>query len=113
MERYSRMLTTLPLIVPTLQASGIDLLWFGVIIIILLDAAQISLPQGLSLFALHGAQIETQAIHGDSSERPKTINDVYIGVLPFMACMAIVIGILMVFPEIALWLPARVKRARY
>jgi len=112
MESYSMMLTTLPLIVPTLQASGIDLLWFGVIMIILLEAAQISPPQGLSLFALHGAQIETQAIHGDSSERPKTINDVYIGVLPFMACMAIVIGILMVFPEIALWLPDTVKGAR-
>ena len=112
MESYSMMLTTLPLIVPTLQASGIDLLWFGVIMIILLEAAQISPPQGLSLFALHGAQIETQKIFSDGSKQPKTINDVYIGVLPFMVCMAIVIGILMVFPEIALWLPDTVKGPR-
>ena len=112
MESYSMMLTTLPLIVPTLQASGIDLLWFGVIMIILLEAAQISPPQGLSLFALHGAQIETQQIYSDGSERRKTINDVYIGVLPFMVCMAAVIGILMVFPEIALWLPDTVKGDR-
>ena len=112
MESYSMMLTTLPLIVPTLQASGIDLLWFGVIMIILLEAAQISPPQGLSLFALHGAQIETQQISNDESERAKTINDVYIGVLPFMVCMAVVIGILMIFPEIALWLPDTVKGNR-
>ena len=112
MESYSMMLTTLPLIVPTLQASGIDLLWFGVIMIILLEAAQISPPQGLSLFALRGAQIETQNIFSDGTEQPKTIKDVYIGVLPFMACMAIVIGILMVFPEIALWLPDKVKGPR-
>ncbi|MDA1127359.1 MAG: TRAP transporter large permease subunit [Chloroflexi bacterium] len=112
MESYSMMLTTLPLIVPTLTASGIDLLWFGIIMIILLEAAQISPPQGLSLFALHGAQIETQQIFGDGTEKEKTINDVYIGVLPFMACMALVIGILMVFPEIATWLPDKVKGAR-
>ena len=112
MESYSMMLTTLPLIVPTLTASGIDLLWFGIIMIILLEAAQISPPQGLSLFALHGAQMEAQELLGDGTEKPKTINDVYIGVLPFMGCMAIVIGILMVFPEIALWLPDQVKGAR-
>ena len=73
---------------------------------------RISPPQGLSLFALHGAQIETQQIYSDGSERRKTINDVYIGVLPFMVCMAAVIGILMVFPEIALWLPDTVKGDR-
>ena len=56
--------------------------------------------------------METQELLGDGTEKQKTINDVYIGVLPFMGCMAVVIGILMVFPEIALWLPDQVKGAR-
>ena len=51
--------TTLPILLETLLRSGIDLLWFGIIMIILLEAAQISPPQGLSLYVLHGARQET------------------------------------------------------
>jgi TRAP-type mannitol/chloroaromatic compound transport system permease large subunit len=78
--------------------------------IILLEAAQISPPQGLSLYVLHGARRETAAVRGVTEG--ETINDVYIGVLPFMACMAVVIGILMVFPELVTWLPDQAKGAR-
>ena len=41
-----------------------------------------------------------------------TINDVYIGVLPFMACMAAVIGLIIAFPDLALWLPDQIKGPR-
>ena len=46
MEAYSMMLTTLPIISPVLRAAEVDLLWFGIIMIILLEAAQISPPPG-------------------------------------------------------------------
>ena len=111
MESYSMLATTLPILLETLFRSGIDLLWFGIIMIILLEAAQISPPQGLSLYVLHGARQETAEARGTAGAQ-ETINDVYIGVLPFMVCMAIVIGILIVFPEIATWLPDQVKGAR-
>ena len=110
MESYSMLATTLPILIETLLRSGIDLLWFGIIMIILLEAAQISPPQGLSLYVLHGARRETAAVRGVTEA--ETINDVYIGVLPFMVCMAIVIGILMVFPELVTWLPDQAKGAR-
>jgi tripartite ATP-independent transporter DctM subunit len=110
MESYSMLATTLPILLETLLRSGIDLLWFGIIMIILLEAAQISPPQGLSLYVLHGARQETAEVRGVTEA--ETINDVYIGVLPFMACMAIVIGILMVFPELVTWLPDQAKGAR-
>ena len=110
MESYSMLATTLPILIETLLRSGIDLLWFGIIMIILLEAAQISPPQGLSLYVLHGARQETAAARGVTEA--ETINDVYIGVLPFMACMAVVIGILMVFPELVTWLPDKAKGAR-
>ena len=110
MESYSMLATTLPILLETLFRSGIDLLWFGIIMIILLEAAQISPPQGLSLYVLHGARHETAEVRGVTE--PETINDVYIGVLPFMVCMAVVIGILMVFPELVTWLPDQAKGAR-
>ena len=110
MESYSMLATTLPILLETLFRSGIDLLWFGIIMIILLEAAQISPPQGLSLYVLHGARQETAGARGVTEV--ETINDVYIGVLPFMVCMAAVIGILMVFPELVTWLPDQAKGAR-
>ena len=110
MESYSMLATTLPILLETLFRSGIDLLWFGIIMIILLEAAQISPPQGLSLYVLHGARQETAEVRGVTET--ETINDVYIGVMPFMACMAVVIGILMVFPELVTWLPDQAKGAR-
>ena len=110
MESYSMLATTLPILLETLFRSGIDLLWFGIIMIILLEAAQISPPQGLSLYVLHGARQETAEVRGVTEA--ETINDVYIGVLPFMACMALVIGILMLFPELVTWLPDQAKGAR-
>ena len=110
MESYSMLATTLPILLETLFQSGIDLLWFGIIMIILLEAAQISPPQGLSLYVLHGARRETAETRGVTET--ETINDVYIGVMPFMFCMAVVIGILMLFPEIVTWLPDQAKGAR-
>ena len=110
MESYSMLATTLPILLETLFQSGIDLLWFGIIMIILLEAAQISPPQGLSLYVLHGARHETAEARGVTET--ETINDVYIGVMPFMACMAVVIGILMIFPEIVTWLPDQAKGTR-
>ena len=110
MESYSMLATTLPILLETLFQSGIDLLWFGIIMIILLEAAQISPPQGLALYVLHGARHETANARGVTET--ETINDVYIGVLPFMGCMALVIGILMLFPEIVTWLPDQAKGTR-
>ena len=115
MEAYSMMLTTLPIISPVLRAAEVDLLWFGIIMIILLEAAQISPPQGLSLYVLQGARHDVarqEVADTGRTVETGTINDVYIGVLPFMACMAIVIGLIIVFPDLALWLPDQIKGPR-
>ena len=115
MESYSMMLTTLPILLPSLIATDVDRLWFGIIMIILLEAAQISPPQGLALYVLHGARKDV-SVESASAEGVNvasgTINDVYIGVLPFMVCMMVGIGLIIVFPEIAIWLPDKVKGPR-
>ena len=112
MESYSMMLTTLPILIPVLNDANVDKVWFGIIMVILLEAAQISPPQGMALYVLHGARRDTdkefseyEGVLADTG----TINDVFIGVLPFMVCMFIVIGLVVVFPELATWLPDQAK----
>ena len=115
MESYSMMLTTLPILLPSLIATDVDRLWFGIIMIILLETAQISPPQGLALYVLHGARKDVSAELATTegvNAQTGTINDVYIGVLPFMLCMMVVIGLVIAFPEIATWLPDQVKGPR-
>ena len=112
MESYSMMLTTLPILIPVLSDADVDKVWFGIIMVILLEAAQISPPQGMALYVLHGARRDTdrelseyQGVLADTG----TINDVFVGVLPFMVCMFVVIGLVIAFPELATWLPDQAK----
>ena len=115
MESYSMMMTTMPILLPSLIATDVDRLWFGIIMIILLEAAQISPPQALALYVLHGARndvsSELATAEGVNAESG-SINDVYIGVMPFMLCMLVVIGIIIAFPGLATWLPDQVKGPR-
>ena len=115
MESFAMLVTTVPILAPALIASGVDLVWFGIIMVILVEAALISPPEGINLYVLHGVRRDVQAEMDEASgaqERVGTITDVYIGVLPFMAVMAAVIVLLIAFPDIALWLPNTVKGAR-
>lgn len=115
MESYSMMLTTLPILIPVLNDAGVDKVWFGIIMVILLEAAQISPPQGMALYVLHGARKDTDKELSEYEgvlAQTGTINDVFIGVLPFMVCMFVVIGLVIAFPELATWLPDQAKGSR-
>ena len=115
MESYSMMLTTLPILIPVLSEANVDKVWFGIIMVILLEAAQISPPQGMALYVLHGARRDSaaeMALAEGTALKTGTINDVFIGVLPFMVCMFVVIGLVITFPELATWLPDQAKGAR-
>ena len=112
MESFAMLVTTVPILAPALRDTGVDLVWFGVIMVILIEAALISPPEGINLYVLHGVRRDVQAEMAGASglqEQVGTIADVYIGVLPFMACMALVIGLIIAFPGIALHLPGIVK----
>jgi TRAP-type mannitol/chloroaromatic compound transport system permease large subunit len=115
MESFAMLVTTVPILAPALVATGVDLVWFGIIMVILVEAALISPPEGINLYVLHGVRRDVQAEMAEAagiSEEVGTITDVYIGVLPFMAVMAAMIVLLIIFPQIALWLPNLVKGAR-
>jgi len=101
MESFAMLVTTVPILAPALVATGVDLVWFGIIMVILVEAALISPPEGINLYVLHGVRRDVQAEMAEASgqaEEIGTITDVYIGVLPFMAVMAAIIVLLIIFP---------------
>ena len=93
METLSMLITTTPLIAPILIGMGFDPVWLGILITILLETALITPPVGVNLYIVHGVRD-----HG-------TMNDVIIGASPFVITMFVMIGILVLFPNIALFLP--------
>ncbi len=111
MESFAMLVTTIPILTPALVNVGVDLVWFGIIMVILVEAALISPPEGINLYILHGVRLDVDSQMAEQTEaaqaalQESTITDVYIGVLPFMGCMAAVIALLFVFPDIALWAP--------
>jgi tripartite ATP-independent transporter DctM subunit len=95
MEGMSMVITTIPLLFPVVKALGYDPVWFGVVITMLVEIAMISPPDGTVLYVLQGMR-----------RQPGPITDVFSGVLPFMLVYMLAIVVLMIFPAIALWLPA-------
>ena len=100
MEELSMVVTTVPILLPMLKALGVDLVWFGVIIVMLVQIAIVSPPVGMNLFILHAMRRE---LAGPGVEPP--ISDIFIGVLPFFVAMIFTLVLIVAFPQIALWLP--------
>jgi tripartite ATP-independent transporter DctM subunit len=94
MEGFSMMITTLPVVFPIVMALGYDPVWFGVILVMLVEVAIISPPDGMVMYVLQGMRI-----------RPGPITDVFVGVLPFLAIYILSVLIFFVFPDVVLWLP--------
>lgn len=93
LDGISMVVLTISVLLPTVQAAGLDLIWFGVFIVLVVEVAQITPPVGLNLFVLQGL----------------TKRDIgYIAgiVIPMFVLMMGAIVILYLFPQIALWLPS-------
>lgn len=103
MDGFSMMVTTIPVVLPILRALEIDLVWFGILVVMLTEAALISPPEGLNLYVLQGTRLRT------AEGRGGTILDVWIGVLPFMLAIVLVMALVIAFPELVLWLPNRMR----
>jgi tripartite ATP-independent transporter DctM subunit len=94
LESLSMMVTTIPIVVPLVVGLGFDPVWFGVFLMILLEMALITPPIGMNLYVVQG-------IRGGVGR----ISDIFIGTMPFIVCMMIVVILMVFFPDIALWLP--------
>jgi tripartite ATP-independent transporter DctM subunit len=94
MEGFSMIITTVPVVFPIVVALGYDPIWFGVVVTMMVEIAQISPPDGTVMYVLQGMR-----------KRAGPITDVFIGVLPFLGVYLLAVALLLVFPELALWLP--------
>ena len=98
MEGFSMVVTTIPVVFPIVTALGYDPIWFGVVVTMLVEIALISPPDGTVLYVLQGMRRDGGPI-----------TDVFAGVMPFLLVYIAAVLILMVVPEIALWLPRQVR----
>jgi TRAP-type C4-dicarboxylate transport system permease large subunit len=93
MEVTSTLALTIPLVLPIVIAMGWDPIWFGVIMVLLMEIAAVTPPVGLNLYAIKATLPDI------------ALEDIYMGAIPFWCVVICMIFILYAFPSIALWLP--------
>ena len=96
LDGISSIVLTMAIIEPLVRASGIDVIWFGIFIVVLVEMAQITPPIGFNLFVLQGI-----------TDRP--IGYLAKAAFPMFLIMFLMIGLLITFPGLALWLPTSMR----
>ena len=91
-------LLTVPIFYPVIEALGYDLIWFGVIIVVVTQMGVISPPVGVNVYVVSGI------------ERDLPLQTVFKGAIPFLICLVVAAAILVAFPHISLWLPSLAYR---
>jgi C4-dicarboxylate transporter DctM subunit len=96
MDPVGVLVITLPIMFPVVTGLGYDPIWFGIIVTVNTEIGMITPPVGFNLFVLK------------SVVPPEVnLNDIILGALPFVIILTVGLVLLMLFPQIALWLPAR------
>jgi tripartite ATP-independent transporter DctM subunit len=97
LDGISMVVLTMGVILPTVQAAGIDLIWFGIFIVIVVEMAQITPPVGFNLFVLQGMT-------------GRDIAWIARVTFPFFLLMVLACALVYWVPEIVTWLPAQMRR---
>ena len=98
LETMSMMVGTIPIVFPIVTAVGIDPIWFGVFLVIMMELALITPPVGMNLYVVQG-------VRGGGP-----ISDVVIGTLPFLLAMLVLVVLITAYPQIVLGLPQLIYR---
>ena len=91
-DGISMIVLTTSVVLPIIQATGLDLLWFGIFIVLVVEMAQITPPVGFNLFVLQGLT-------------GRSMFEVACYTLPFFLLMVVAVALVTVFPGIVTWLP--------
>lgn len=94
MEPLTIMMLTIPIYFPIIEALGYSPLWFGTVMLLNMEMATTSPPFGLVLFVMKSV-----------APKDTTMGDIYKAAIPFLACDAVAMAAIMVFPSLVLWLP--------
>jgi C4-dicarboxylate transporter, DctM subunit len=93
MDALAMVVVTIPIILPLINAMGLDLIWFGVIIVLVMELAMITPPVGMNCFVLKGAAPDL------------SLEDIFKGSALFIIPILLLIAILYLFPDLTLYLP--------
>jgi tripartite ATP-independent transporter DctM subunit len=97
MDALSFMIITINIFYPMIVAAGFDPIWFGVIIVVLLETGAVTPPVGINVYVIKGIAPDVE------------LYTIFRGIVPFLMMMFICLVILTIFPEIALVLPKLMK----
>jgi len=92
LDAMSMVLLTIPTIFPIIKVLGFDPIWFGVLLVLIVEMALITPPVGMIVYVVHGV-----------TKVP--LQDVFLGNLPFLLAMFVALALLLLFPQISLFLP--------
>lgn len=98
MDQLSMMMLTLPIFMPIVASLGIDELWFGVLVLIVLEISLITPPFGLLLFVMQGVV-----------GRQLKVTTIYAAVAPFILLEFVILALMIVFPQMTSWLPSLMR----
>jgi TRAP-type C4-dicarboxylate transport system permease large subunit len=98
LDSISVMVLTLAIVHPILTSIGYDSIWFGVVLVILLEVGLITPPVGMNLFTIQALAPGRIAL-----------GEVAWGALPFVGILLLGLTLLVIFPELALWLPGQMR----
>jgi C4-dicarboxylate transporter, DctM subunit len=99
LEELSVMIIMLPILFPLVTGLGFDPVWFGIVMIVWLEMGFITPPVGINLFIIQGIA------------RGSRMRDIAVGSTPFVVIMILLVVILFLVPDLALWLPRRMMGA--
>jgi tripartite ATP-independent transporter DctM subunit len=91
-DGISMVVLTAAVVMPAVKAAGIDLVWFGIFVVLVVEMAQITPPVGFNLFVIQGL-----------TGRP--LGYIALAALPFFFAMLAMVAIMVIFPDLATWLP--------
>ena len=93
-DTVAAMVITLPFVLPLVTEIGFDPIWWGVMMVMVMEVGMITPPIGINVFVLKGAADETL-----------NLATIYRGVAPFVAVDLVRLAVIAIFPQLALWLP--------
>ena len=94
-DGVSILIITTPIFSPLIAKLGHDPIWYGVVMVLLIEVGAITPPVGLNLFVIQGLRPQYPS------------SDVILGSAPFFCVILVMVAIITAWPELALWLPAR------
>ena len=94
MESLAMTVTTVPIVFPIVVSQGWDPVWFGILVMVLVEIAMITPPVGATLFVSHGVRTDGGPI-----------SDVFLGSAIYLPALFFFVALMIIFPEMILWLP--------